>query len=319
MPRLVRSIMEKGNAASPNISEALKEAFATLTSDTKGKILTGLTELDRQTGGLHPGLHLIAGRPGMGVQSLLNTIALNVANSLNQQRERVMIVSPGMKAAERAARLLCAEARINRSLLLHGMCPPEEWNRLTDTAQHLISLNIHIEDFPRPTVASIAERLSQIQENSDARISLLVVTDPRMIVERSYAGNRDAGFLEVLFQLKALSRELDMPIVVGHGVSSFVDRTTRDKRPQMSSFEEPGVEAIPNSIWFLYRDDHYFYDSAYKGIAEIIVARQRGVPVGTARVKFDANSGRFDNLDAGYDFDDDYDPFAVPANDAESL
>lgn len=289
---------------------------------------TGFIELDKRTSGLHKGdLYVVAGRPGMGKTSFVLNVASNVASPRKVAApDGGRVVEPGfgvvffsleMPREQLAARLLASEARVNMASLRSGQVGPEEWNKLTDAAARLSRLPLWLDDTPAISLLDVRAKVRRLQaelnrsEGGPKEIGLVAIDYLQLMSGRKGVTSREQEISEISRGLKQLAKEMGVPVVALSQLNRSVEtRTTKDKRPQLSDLRESGaIEQDADAIFFIYRDEYYFQDSQDKGVAEVICAKQRNGPTGTAKVKFASEFTRFDNLDSGYEFDDEYDPF----------
>jgi replicative DNA helicase len=301
---------------------------------------TGFIELDRRCAGLHNGdLYIVAGRPGMGKTAFVLNMAVNVAKPrqvalspdadpyaeapIEEPGHGVAFFSLEMPREQLASRLLACEARVDVSRIRSGDLRREDWNKLTEAAARLSRLPIWLDDTPALTILDLRAKVRRIQADlkrgsADAPaqrgLGLVVVDYLQLMQGRRDAGSREQEISELSRGLKQLAKELEVPVLALSQLNRSVEtRTTKDKRPQLSDLRESGaIEQDADTIMFIYRDDYYFKDSPDKGIAEVIISKQRNGPTGSIKTKFTAEYTRFDNLaredygdfaDEGGDFD----------------
>ncbi|MEM8607913.1 MAG: replicative DNA helicase [Myxococcota bacterium] len=270
---------------------------------------TGFAQLDKMTAGMHAGdLVIVAGRPGMGKTSF----ALNVAhNACEAAKAPVAVFSLEMPKGQLVRRLLGSEARVDGNRIRTGQLHKEDWPKLADAAGTLSELPIWIDDTPAITLLELRAKARRLR--SEVGLSLIVVDYLQLMRSGSRNDSREQEISEISRSLKALAKELEIPIIalsqLNRGVES---RGVKDKRPQLSDLRESGaIEQDADTIWFIYRDEVYNRDSDDRGIAEIIIGKQRSGPTGTCRVRFFNEYTRFDDL-AERDF---YGASASPAAD----
>lgn len=270
---------------------------------------TGFSLLDKMTAGMHGGdLIIVAGRPGMGKTSF----ALNVAhNACEAAKVPVAVFSLEMPKGQLVRRLLGSEARVDGNRIRTGQLHKEDWPKLADAAGTLSELPIWIDDTPAITLLELRAKARRLR--SEVGLSLIVVDYLQLMRSGSRNDSREQEISEISRSLKALAKELEIPVIalsqLNRGVES---RGVKDKRPQLSDLRESGaIEQDADTIWFIYRDEVYNRESDDRGIAEIIVGKQRAGPTGTCRVRFFSEYTRFDDL-AEQDF---YGATAPPAAD----
>lgn len=281
---------------------------------------TGFERLDAMTSGLHKGeLTIVAARPGMGKTSLVLNMAVNVAaprtittpgpSGIEETREvpgfGVAVFSLEMPREQLASRMMCSEGRVDVSKLRQGYLNERDWQNLTQAAAFLHRLPIWIDDTPGLNVMELRAKVRRLQaecskgEADATRIGLVVIDYLQLMSGRKDAQSREQEISEISRNLKQLSKELEVPVIALSQLNRAVEtRTTKDKRPQLSDLRESGaIEQDADNIFFIYRDDYYNREeSEEKGIAEVIVAKQRNGPTGKVKVRWSAEYTRFDNL-----------------------
>jgi len=264
----------------------------------RGEAITGLPtgykQLDKMTAGMHAGdLIIVAGRPGMGKTSF----ALNVAHyACHKSGSPVAVFSLEMPKGQLVRRLLGSEARVDGNRIRTGQLQKDDWPKLADAAGTLSEMPIWIDD--TPAISMIELRAKARRLKSEVGLGLIVVDYMQLMRSGSRNDSREQEISEISRSLKALAKELEMPVMalsqLNRGVES---RGTKDKRPQLSDLRESGaIEQDADTIWFIYRDEVYNQDSDDRGIAEIIIGKQRSGPTGTCRVRFFNEYTRFDDL-----------------------
>jgi len=255
-------------------------------------IPTGFKDLDRLTAGLQPSdLIIIAARPSMGKTSFALNVALHVALEV---KIPVAIFSLEMSREQLILRMLSSEAGIDGQRLRTGFLDEEDWLLLTTAMARLSEAPIFIDDTPNLTVMDIRAKARRlVQERGQALILLdyLQLVNSRRAVE-----NRQQEITEISRGLKALARELQVPVVALSQLSRAVEQR-QDKRPVLSDLRESGaIEQDADVVAFIYRDEYYNPDTEKKGIAEIIIGKQRNGPTGLVQLAFLKDSMRFRDL-----------------------
>lgn len=315
--------------------DVMKKAFKRLNDavargDRITGVPTGYDRYDRMTAGLHEGdLSIVAARPGMGKTSFVLNVAANVAaprgrelaNDPNQRWEDAgvgaVVFSLEMPREQLANRMVCSEAKVDVSKMRTGHLSPQDWSKLTQAASFLGSLPIWIDDSPGLTLLELRSKVRRLQSEFDTRdeegrkikkIGLVVVDYLQLMKGRDGVSSREQEISEISRGLKGLAKELEVPVVALSQLNRAVEtRSEKSKRPQISDLRESGaIEQDADNIIFIYRDEYYNQDSAEQGIAELIIAKQRNGPTGTAKVRFDRQYTRFDNLAEG-EYEDDPD------------
>ncbi|ASS97858.1 MULTISPECIES: replicative DNA helicase [Geobacillus] len=302
-----RKIMEvsqrKHSGAFKNIKDVLVQTYDNIemlhnrNGDITG-IPTGFTELDRMTSGFQRSdLIIVAARPSVGKTAFALNIAQNVATKTN---ENVAIFSLEMSAQQLVMRMLCAEGNINAQNLRTGRLTPEDWGKLTMAMGSLSNAGIYIDDTPSIRVSDIRAKCRRLKQESGLG---MVVIDYLQLIQGSGRNreNRQQEVSEISRSLKALARELEVPVIALSQLSRSVEQR-QDKRPMMSDLRESGsIEQDADIVAFLYRDDYYNKDSENKNIIEIIIAKQRNGPVGTVQLAFIKEYNKFVNLERRFD------------------
>ncbi|MGB0679061.1 MAG: replicative DNA helicase [Polyangiales bacterium] len=262
---------------------------------------SGFDRLDRRTAGMHPGdLIIVAGRPGMGKTAFALNIALNACV---KAQIPVAVFSLEMPKEQLVRRMLCSEARVDGGRLRAGQLARDDWPKLANAAGVLSELSLWIDDTPALTIMELRAKVRRLR--ADKGLGLIVVDYLQLMRSGTRNDSREQEISEISRFLKALAKELAIPVIalsqLNRGVES---RGNKDKRPQLSDLRESGaIEQDADTILFIYRDEVYNKESNDKGIAEIIIGKQRSGPTGTVRCRFLNEYTRFDNLadDASYD------------------
>ncbi len=283
-----------------NINTILKGSFKRIEQLYERKELitgvpTGFADFDRRTAGLQPSdLIIIAGRPGMGKTAL----GLNIAQHVGVRVGRpVAIFSLEMSKDQLVTRMLCAEARVDSAKLRTGFLSRDDWPLLTRAAGTLSEARIYIDDAPAQTSLDIRTKTRRLRaELGD--LALVVVDYLQLMQGRARAENRQQEVSEMTRALKALAKELEVPVVALSQLSRAVEQR-RPPRPQLSDLRESGaIEQDADVVALIYRDDVYDEESLEKGVAEIILAKQRNGPTGTVKLAFHGEHTRFENLES---------------------
>jgi replicative DNA helicase len=302
-----RKIMEisqrKHSGTFKNIKDVLVQTYDNIEMlhNRKGEVTgipTGFTELDRMTSGFQRSdFIIVAARPSVGKTAFALNIAQNVATKAN---ENVAIFSLEMSAQQLVMRMLCAEGNINAQNLRTGKLTPEDWGKLTMAMGSLSNAGIYIDDTPSIRVSDIRAKCRRLKQESGLG---MVVIDYLQLIQGSGRNreNRQQEVSEISRSLKALARELEVPVIALSQLSRSVEQR-QDKRPMMSDIRESGsIEQDADIVAFLYRDDYYNKDSENKNIIEIIIAKQRNGPVGTVQLAFIKEYNKFVNLERRFD------------------
>lgn len=302
-----RKIMEisqrKHSGTFQNIKDVLVQTYDNIEMlhNRKGEVTgipTGFTELDRMTAGFQRSdFIIVAARPSVGKTAFALNIAQNVATKTD---ENVAIFSLEMSAQQLVMRMLCAEGNINAQNLRTGKLTPEDWGKLTMAMGSLSNAGIYIDDTPSIRVSDIRAKCRRLKQERGLG---MVVIDYLQLIQGSGRNreNRQQEVSEISRSLKALARELEVPVIALSQLSRSVEQR-QDKRPMMSDIRESGsIEQDADIVAFLYRDDYYNKDSENKNIIEIIIAKQRNGPVGTVQLAFIKEYNKFVNLERRFD------------------
>ena len=254
----------------------------------------GFTLLDNMTSGLqNSDLIILAARPSMGKTALALNIARNAAVEANVP---VAVFSLEMSKEQLSLRMLCAEARLDSSRLRGGFFSMEDWHRLTDSAGVLSESPIYIDDTPNLSAMEIRAKARRLK--MDKNIGLVIIDYLQLMQGRSTAERRDLEISEISRALKALAKELSLPVLALSQLNRMLEQRN-DKRPRLSDLRESGaLEQDADVVAFIYRDEIYNTDenNPKKGTADIILAKQRNGPVGNVTLAFLNSYTRFENL-----------------------
>ncbi|MEA1945726.1 MAG: replicative DNA helicase [Thermodesulfobacteriota bacterium] len=259
-------------------------------------VATGFTKLDELTAGLQKSdLVILAGRPGMGKTALALNIAKNAAVDSNIP---VAIFSLEMSKEQLSLRMLSSEARIDSSRLRRGFISQDDWIKITDSAGVLSQAPIFIDDSPSITALEIRAKSRRLKMEKD--VGLIIIDYLQLMKGRVSAERRDLEISEISRSLKALAKELELPVVALSQLNRKLEERS-DKRPQLADLRESGaLEQDADVVAFLYRDELYNRDenNPNKGKAELIVSKQRNGPTGFTILTFLDTYTRFENYAA---------------------
>ena len=263
-------------------------------SDVTG-VPSGFFDLDQKTAGMHAGdLLIIAGRPSMGKTSLALNIAEYVAIT---EKLPVAIFSMEMGAEQLAMRVLCSVGRLDAQRVRTGRLNEDDWGRLTQAMGLTKEAQIHIDETPALNPLELRSRARRLSRQY-GKLGLIVVDYLQLMSASSTGENRTTEISEITRSLKGLAKELGCPVLALSQLNRTVEQRT-DKRPVMSDLRESGaIEQDADLILFIYRDEVYRPDTPDKGVAEIIIAKQRNGPIGTVRLTFLGQFTKFENFAA---------------------
>jgi replicative DNA helicase len=280
------------------VNKALSEAFDVLqTRYANGGTVTGLptgyTDFDEMTAGLQPtDLIIVAARPAMGK----TTLALNMAeHAAIRTKKAVAVFSMEMSASQLALRLISSNGRVNAQRLRSGQLEDEDWSRVTSAIRMLRDAKIFIDDTPGLSPDVLRAKARRLKREHD--LGLIVIDYLQLMAVPGNSENRATEISEISRSLKHLAKELNVPVIALSQLNRSLE-SRADKRPVMADLRESGaIEQDADVIVFIYRDDYYNKEnSPDKGLAEIIIGKQRNGPTGSVKLKFFGEYTRFDNL-----------------------
>ena len=297
-----RSKAEQGfQPIEPLLTETVERIDMLYSRENKSEVIglpTGFVDIDRMTSGLQPGeLIIVAGRPSMGKTTLVMNMAEHVAI---QEKRAVAVFSMEMSGPQLAMRMIGSVGRLDQHELRTGTFKEDDWGRVTDALGKLSEAQIYIDDTAGLNVLELRSRARRLHRQCGG-LSLVVIDYLQLMsgTGGSREENRATEIAEISRSLKSLSKELKVPVVALSQLNRSVD-ARQDKRPMMSDLRESGaIEQDADVILFIYRDEVYNPDSPQKGIAEIIIAKQRNGPVGKKDLTFLGKYTRFENYAGG--------------------
>jgi replicative DNA helicase len=258
-------------------------------------VATGFEKLDKETSGFQPSdFIIIAGRPSMGKTAF----ALNIAQYVGvEMGGKVLVLSLEMSAQQLVQRMLCSEAKVDSQAVRTGFLNSSDWHRLTAAAGRLSEAPIFIDDSPALSVLEARAKARRMK--SEHGLNLLIIDYLQLMRGRAAMENRQQEISEISRSLKALAKELNIPVVALSQLSRAVEtRSQRDFRPQLSDLRESGaLEQDADVILFLYRQAVYKDDVPpdEANLSEVIIGKQRNGPIGTVKVVFLPQYARFEN------------------------
>lgn len=265
-------------------------------------LATGYKDLDKKTSGLQKSdLIIVAGRPSMGKTSL----AMNLAeHAVLNQDGPVLVFSLEMPAESLIFRMLSSIGRIDQGRLRSGQLEEEDWPRLTSAIARLKDRPLLIDDTVGLSPTEMRARARRVVREHGP-LALVVVDYLQLMQVKGFGDNRVGEISEISRSLKTLAREFECPVIALSQLNRSLEQRP-NKRPVMSDLRESGaIEQDADIIAFVYRDEVYNEDSPDKGVAEIIIGKQRNGPIGTVRLGFLGQYTRFENL-ALPDYDERY-------------
>ncbi len=280
-----------------NIRDILLETLEYLENlhQNKGQlpgVATGFQDLDDICSGLQPSdLIIVAARPSMGK----TTFGLNIAEHVAlEYGASVALFSLEMSREQLVRRMLCTKAMVDQHKARSGDLDEDDWARIMEVASKLSEAKIYIDDTPAITVSGMRAKVKRLQ--AEHGLGLVIVDYLQLMQGRGRVENRQQEIAEISRSLKGLAKEINAPVLALAQLSRAVEQR-QDKRPMLADLRESGsLEQDADVVMFIYRDEYYNPDSDKKGIAEIIVAKQRNGPTGKIELGFLKEFTRFVNL-----------------------
>ncbi len=261
-------------------------------------IATGFSDLDYRTSGMQPSdLVLIAARPSMGKTAFVLNIAQHVAFRLN---ETVAIFSLEMSKEQLVNRLFSLESKVDSQHLRTGNLSDSDWEKLIESAGVIGQSKLIIDDTPGISISELRSKCRKYKLEHDLK---MIIIDYLQLMSGSGKGDsRQQEISDISRALKSLARELGVPVMALSQLSRAVEQRP-DHRPMLSDLRESGaIEQDADVVMFIYRDDYYNKDTEKKGIAEIIIAKQRNGPIGTVELVWLPDYTKFANLEMKKDY-----------------
>ena len=253
---------------------------------------TGFKDIDRLLGGLNRSdLIIVAARPGMGKTSLQNAMALTAARRYNK---RVALFNLEMSGEQLVQRMISAETRIDSQRLRRGNLADQEWPIFMQAIGRLSETRIYIDDTPSITPMQLRTKCRRLY--AEQGIDLIMIDYLQLMNAEFRSNNRVQEISDISRGLKALARELDVPVVAAAQLSRAVE-SRQDKRPMLSDLRDSGsIEQDADVVMFIYRDEYYDEDTERPNIAEINIAKHRNGPTGTIGLFWHGKLATFRNL-----------------------
>jgi replicative DNA helicase len=298
----------KGKNGFEPIKDILAKAVTRITElhetgDSITGVSTGFKDLDEMTSGLQPAdLIIVAGRPSMGKTSFAMNLAENVGI---QSGLPVAVFSMEMPADSLAMRMMSSLGRIDSHKVRTGQLEEDEWPRMQSSINLLAEAKLFIDDTAALSPVEVRARSRRLMKEH-GQLGLIVLDYLQLMQSPSSSESRVAEISDISRSLKALAKELNVPVIALSQLNRNLEQRP-NKRPVMSDLRESGsIEQDADVIMFIYRDEVYNEDSPEKGIAEIIIGKQRNGPIGTCRLTFLGQYTRFENYAHDSYSDDDY-------------
>ena len=313
--REVFAIAEKRSSSTEgpqNVISVLESTIARI--ETLGKlenhngvtgVTTGFVELDKKTAGLQPSdLIIVAARPSMGK----TTFAMNLCENAAMASDKpVLVFSLEMPAEQIMMRMIASLARVDQTKIRTGQNLDEtEWSKIASVfGMFKQKNNLYIDDSSGLTPTELRSRARRVYRENNG-LSMIMVDYLQLMRAPAFSDNRTLEIAEISRSLKALAKELEVPVIALSQLNRTLEQRA-DKRPVNSDLRESGsIEQDADLIMFIYRDEVYNDNSEDKGVAEIIIGKQRNGPIGRVRLAFNGQFSRFDNLAEQREYRDDY-------------
>ena len=313
--REVFAIAEKRSSSTEgpqNVLSVLESTIARI--ETLGKlenhngvtgVTTGFVELDKKTAGLQPSdLIIVAARPSMGK----TTFAMNLCENAAMASDKpVLVFSLEMPAEQIMMRMIASLARVDQTKIRTGQNLEEaEWSKIASVfGMFKQKNNLYIDDSSGLTPTELRSRARRVYRENGG-LSMIMVDYLQLMRAPAFSDNRTLEIAEISRSLKALAKELEVPVIALSQLNRTLEQRA-DKRPVNSDLRESGsIEQDADLIMFIYRDEVYNDNSEDKGVAEIIIGKQRNGPIGRIRLAFNGQFSRFDNLAEQREYRDDY-------------
>lgn len=283
------------------ITEVYKDVRTRIeTGETLLGVNTGFKDLDDMTSGFHKGnLIILAARPSMGKTALALNIAANAAQKFGKW---VVFFSLEMSREELGFRLLSTESAINGKRLRKGEISKREMTDFLAAVKKLSSTPVIVDDTAAITVSDFRNRARKLKKEGKCDFIMVDYLQLMRGVGQRASNSREQEISEISRTLKAIAKELEVPVLALSQLNRSVESRGKDKRPQLSDLRESGaIEQDADVIIFIYRDDYYNKESEHKGQAELIIGKQRNGATGTVRVAFQPDFARFVNLQMSAD------------------
>ena len=293
---------QKKGSGPQDIKSVLKKTVDRIDELYKNKsaitgVTTGFDELDKMTGGLQPAdMVVIAGRPSMGKTTFAMNLCENVAIKAGKP---VLVFSMEMPAESIVMRMLASLGRINQTAVRSGQLEKDDWPRVTSAIHMLSEQKFFIDDTPALSPLEMRARARRVARECGGELGAIMV-DYLQLMQVPGVDNRVNEISEISRSLKGLAKELNCPVLALSQLNRSLEQRP-NKRPVMSDLRESGaIEQDADLITFLYRDEVYNKETNEKGVAEVIIGKQRNGPIGTVRLAFLGQYSRFDDLAPEY-------------------
>ena len=291
-------LQERNSGDYVAIKDVVLEALDRIDAASKasGKITgipSGFIDLDYRMSGLQPSdLILIAARPSMGKTAFVLNIAQHIAV---KKKITAAIFSLEMSKVQLVNRMLALESLVEAQYIRNGDLTENDWTKLIEAADSVAHSNLIIDDTPSISVGELRSKCRKFK--LEHNLGIIIIDYLQLMTGSKSSESRQQEVSDISRNLKAIARELNVPVIALSQLSRSVE-SREDKRPMLSDLRESGaIEQDADVVMFIYRDDYYNRDSELKGIAEILVAKQRNGPTGTVKLKWLPEYTKFANLE----------------------
>ncbi len=290
-------VTKRGSGSFESIRDVVLRSLESIEVAAKNKggvtgVATGFLDLDYKTAGFQRSdLILIAARPSMGKTAFVLNLAEYVAV---KSKVATAIFSLEMSKDQLVKRILSMNSRVDAQVIRTGNLSDDQWTDLIEGAKEIGESKLLLDDTPSISIGELRSKCRKFK--LEHNLGLVIIDYLQLMTGDKKSESRQNEVSEISRALKALARELDVPVVALSQLSRQVEQRP-DKRPMLSDLRESGaIEQDADVVMFIYRDDYYNRESEEKGIAEIIIGKQRNGPVGTVKLKWQAELTRFANL-----------------------
>jgi replicative DNA helicase len=294
--RIFELVRNKGASDYTPIDKVVLEALDKISTAAKNRgvvtgVPTGFKDLDSYLSGLQPSdFVLVAARPSMGKTAFV----LNVAENVAIKQGITTVFSLEMSNVQLVNRMLSLESSVDADKLRKGRLDSNDWGKLIEGADGIAKSKLIIDDTPGITISELRSKCRKYKMENN--LGLIIIDYLQLMSGNGRTESRQQEISDISRSLKALARELDVPVVTLSQLSRAVEQRP-DHRPMLSDLRESGaIEQDADVVMFLYRDDYYNKDTELKGIAEIIIAKQRNGPIGTVKMAWIPEQTRFADL-----------------------
>lgn len=294
-------VQNRTNGDFVSIKQVVIEAIESIekAAKTSGKVTgipTGFYDLDYKTAGFHPSdLILVAARPAMGKTAFVLNIAEHVA-----LREKIStaIFSLEMSKEQLVKRILSMNSKVDSQSMRTGELQDDDWLKLVESGKKIGGSGLIIDDTPGISISELRSKCRKYK--IEYNLGMVIIDYLQLMSGSKRAQSREQEISEISRSLKALAREIQVPVIALSQLSRAVEQRP-DKRPMLSDLRESGaIEQDADMVMFIYRDDYYNKDSEEAGVSEIIIGKQRSGPTGTVKLAWLSQYTKFANLERNY-------------------